>query len=745
MIATILLIIFPILKITSRYLDHIGIYRALYKTYLWFNTIVIFGMIMYYIGLSFWEIEYLIEQSDTYNLMMILLVDIWMIHMLWNHLKELMYGKFHYGPIRKYLFFALLWVILNGLMVYENETHYYKNHQIEKAYHILESKWENQTSFEEISKIWFLKSSLLVKYPNHKELFKKIYDTPIETQIKKKLSSNDLTSRDSFQTSSLSKWENAQVHLNYVEYNNEFLQEIQTIQTTVKYQFQNTSQALQEVIFDIELPNSNSLVTSLSLWLNQELTGIIAPRWASEQVYRESMRKTTPIDPAFLEQLGPKTYRLRVFPVPSSLHATQGRQEVQFTYLTSYTPDQKIILSPKMHPTNLKIDEKSQINIKFLEGNTLLFQESVLKNKEKFFEENTYYTKDLLTQQPPICRMSAENQDIVTNKNIVFFDISKSVKNQKNIKNTYKKLLKEWKKKQVNLEIYTYNFEVYPSDYELSNLKFWWYSDTSKVIDFIGKSQIQHANIVIISDDDSFEYTTVENKNIDYSTLSKNKISFIQVGDAIKSLKNEVSKALLASSGWYYNYPQDAQSIHSLYSHDDQNCIVPVWYIDIIQKFDWYHKGNKVLWEIIGEKNWLRAGDDMFEYAKKWNFVNMYASLIALETEQQEIDLANYSQRDTRYDTHYDNKEIPSAWSTTRVPERGLNDFAFGAQWVSINDYNYNRLTIIERELERDEYYIRDYSIPGWIVLIVFITLRLFLYVSLLPKYLQEIFTKKDL
>ena len=71
----------------------------------------------------------------------------------------------------------------------------------------------------------------------------------------------------------------------------------------------------------------------------------------------------------------------------------------------------------------------------------------------------------------------------------------------------------------------------------------------SKVTDYIDKNNISDTNIVIVTDDNSYEKANSEIKSIDYKKLKSNRISLIQVGKEIRTLKTEITKALLATDG----------------------------------------------------------------------------------------------------------------------------------------------------------------------------------------------------
>jgi putative PEP-CTERM system integral membrane protein len=81
--------------------------------------------------------------------------------------------------------------------------------------------------------------------------------------------------------------------------------------------YQNQTSDRQEVIYYFNLPESAVLT---GVWLgnspdrSQRFVYQVAPRGAAQAVYRNETRALR--DPALLEQIGPRQYRLRVFPVP---------------------------------------------------------------------------------------------------------------------------------------------------------------------------------------------------------------------------------------------------------------------------------------------------------------------------------------------------------------------------------------------------------------------------------------------
>ncbi len=99
-------------------------------------------------------------------------------------------------------------------------------------------------------------------------------------------------------------------------------------------EYQNESGTRQEVVYYVTLPES-AVITGV--WLgNSEHRGErfayrVSPRGAAQQVYRQQVRRN--IDPALVEQIGPRQYRLRVFPIEPK---TLGNSRSEFGYETTF-------------------------------------------------------------------------------------------------------------------------------------------------------------------------------------------------------------------------------------------------------------------------------------------------------------------------------------------------------------------------------------------------------------------------
>ncbi len=82
--------------------------------------------------------------------------------------------------------------------------------------------------------------------------------------------------------------------------------------------YKNQTPNMQEVFYYFSLPES-AAVTGIWLGdtgdLKRRFAFTVSPRGAAQQVYNQQVREN--VDPALIEQIGPKQYRLRAFPIPA--------------------------------------------------------------------------------------------------------------------------------------------------------------------------------------------------------------------------------------------------------------------------------------------------------------------------------------------------------------------------------------------------------------------------------------------
>jgi putative PEP-CTERM system integral membrane protein len=91
--------------------------------------------------------------------------------------------------------------------------------------------------------------------------------------------------------------------------------------------YNNQTSEVQEVFYSFSLPES-AVITGV--WLGdtenrqKRFPFVVSPRGAAQKVYTSQVRRERPVDPALLEQVGPRHYRLRAFPIPPKSSVVRG-------------------------------------------------------------------------------------------------------------------------------------------------------------------------------------------------------------------------------------------------------------------------------------------------------------------------------------------------------------------------------------------------------------------------------------
>ena len=98
--------------------------------------------------------------------------------------------------------------------------------------------------------------------------------------------------------------------------------------------YENQTPQVQEVFYSFSLPES-AVITGLWLGDTEKLSDrfpfVVSPRGAAQQVYNEQVKQR--VDPALLEQVGPRHYRLRAFPIPVRSTLPRGESQPQEMHL----------------------------------------------------------------------------------------------------------------------------------------------------------------------------------------------------------------------------------------------------------------------------------------------------------------------------------------------------------------------------------------------------------------------------
>ena len=105
--------------------------------------------------------------------------------------------------------------------------------------------------------------------------------------------------------------------------------------------YENKTREVQEIFYYFSLPES-AVITGLWLGESDKLADrfpfVVSPRGAAQQVYNQQVRRERPVDPALLEQVGPRQYRLRAFPIPPQVPQGQQQMHLWMTYKVMQLP-----------------------------------------------------------------------------------------------------------------------------------------------------------------------------------------------------------------------------------------------------------------------------------------------------------------------------------------------------------------------------------------------------------------------
>jgi len=559
---------------------------------------------------------------------------------------------------KKYLHKAIgLFVLVYALWFTNHLSEYFYEYQIEKAELAIVEWWENYESYEN-AKVLFLGQAFLNKIKNKRsideELFQKIYDTTPEGYYGEKISEYRDTRR-SFATNESKTWDKAEVVFTLAEIENKVIEtqgreKTKLLETKYTFHFSNQSNSNQEVILNFESPNKMSVVSWLRLWLDLELIWQIAPRWAAQKVYEESLRYN--IDPALIEKVWLSTYNLRVFPIPSKTDGwSQGRQKVEITMLTPLAWE-AFLYSPKFSIINLKFDESSNLLSKIYVDDTL-YKEEVIKwgDIEEYMQtDHVLNIDDLWIQMSKrfedFCldpwlqaKLGSEDVEIslkkqqLWNKTSIFFDNSASAQ-RNGMDSFYEDIYEAFKNHDGllnDIDIYSYNFDVQRLA-DMDDINYWGYSNIDRTLDYIVNNSLQNQRIIFVTDDDNFNLETQEWRDRDLEIITSNSISVIKLWNRVKTYKTDFN-TILAASQWniYWIVPGDIYSdtIAKIYKQDNSISLSPCsresWDVRVFMakssvsgSSEWTLTDNELATSMIERRSWNEIrfesySDDFFK------------------------------------------------------------------------------------------------------------------------------------
>lgn len=253
----------------------------------------------------------------------------------------------------------------------------------------------------------------------------------------------------------------------------------------------------------------------------------------------------------------------------------------------------------------------------------------------------------------------------IKNKTNIFFDNSASVE-KKDANNLYEKIYNsfknyDWKLNDVN--IFSYNFEVEKLA-DLDSIKYWWYSDINRAIDYVVNNNIKNENIIFVTDDSSFNFSEVTTTDRNLENLLSNNISVIKIWKDIKRYKSDFNNLVSASYWNIYtinSFEEINDVIESIKSTKKEEinkdtCKEILNTNNELKQLQGWLISNMLLSSIKNSNDWQNIAETQTFISNNYNIVNQFNSLIAVETEQQKQDLEIYkNDENIKYKDDYEN------------------------------------------------------------------------------------------
>ncbi len=168
--------------------------------------------------------------------------------------------------------------------------------------------------------------------------------------------------------------------------------------------YQNQTHNMQEIFYNFSLPE-NAVVTGLWLGDNADRSKrfpyVVAPRGAAQKVYKAEVSRR--VDPALLEQVGPRQYRLRVFPVPQKITIRRNRRTITDT----------TVKQPEMHlwmTYSVLANGKQKLLPELLEKRNIFWTSATERklNNEKIFVADQWMPEGIKSSNKPITNLSTQ-------------------------------------------------------------------------------------------------------------------------------------------------------------------------------------------------------------------------------------------------------------------------------------------------------------------------------------------------
>jgi hypothetical protein len=449
---------------------------------------------------------------------------------------------------------------------------------------------------------------------------------------------------------------------------------------SVEEEYENTSDDIQEVYYEFSLPE-DAVITGLWLGPKLEEIGAIAPKGAARRTYEQQV--TRRVDPALLEQTGPRQYRLRVFPIPvepnnidrlrdNREQTDEPNQRVKFEYVTFVSP-KGIELPVISTRRNIYEDRKSVVEY-FINGQKKNnFASSVSHCNDKMFTIET--SIGALTFIPHHLNQSLRGY----NCDILKFDSFPNIQGKKLaflFDSSYSSEQRDWSiylKEHLPINTLSENNAIdgYFFGTQLSQpIKLTPDRLESKLssIHFGGTDRFKALQLLPGGYDAIVMFTDESDSDIEHQNMlnypDKTPIYIVHDTNLLSQYHDALTLTVIRSGGAIFSDPEDAFELIAL-KQNAQNSQGSVLSVDrygswMLSEGSVNLTGNND--DLIAHKQainqMIKSGsselEQIHQIAITHGLVSPYSSYIALVTDRQKQQLENESKKDDKFDADYD-------------------------------------------------------------------------------------------
>jgi putative PEP-CTERM system integral membrane protein len=471
--------------------------------------------------------------------------------------------------------------------------------------------------------------------------------------------------------------------------------------------YENTTPQRQEIFYYFSLPE-NATVTGL--WLGESpdkdkrQAYAVSPRGAAQKVYKEQVRER--VDPALLEQVGPRQYRLRAFPIPPS----QLPPHINRFLSRGISTQQPLQEQPKMHlwlTYSVLNDRKHSIFPDLLEKRNVYWTEKTKRsvNGSTFSKATAWMPDNAKNLQPAVGTLEVpmKEEGYIISARPTSSEILKHAEKEKIailIDTSYSMRLKkkeivdsvDWLQKQnpsISADVFVSPIreqlkKITASAQDVSQITFFGFLSDSDLWNQASSLQEPESYdaVFVISDQGSYELAHDKTTLMD----GKSPVWFVHLGQLAPAYEDNVMYKLLLSHGGVATKFDEAyqqflmqrsvastQRIHgeTLWDFVEQPAIIEG---QIAGEND--PIAAKMLIDYLASKQpttTLETLDAIHQIAKKQSVVTPYSSMIVLVNDQQKEQLKKAEQEKDRFDRVVDkgveNLTKPGNAMVSAVPE----------------------------------------------------------------------------